>query len=101
MVPDVCYRLDRAREFYGEPMTLTCGYRTPEHNAAIGGVPDSAHTKGMAADIAAPQDPFHREKMMWAFGAAGFVRVESAPIHFHVDTDMTKPNPCFFPGGDH
>lgn len=101
MSDDLCFKLDRAREFFGNPIVLTCGYRSPERNAAIGGVPNSAHTKGLAADVKAPVDPFQREKMMWAFGAAGFRRVESAPRHFHVDVDDTKPIPCFWLGDDH
>lgn len=101
MLPDICFKLDRAREFFGNAIELTCGYRNPEHNKEIGGVPDSAHTKGMAADVKAPIDPFQREKLMWAFGAAGFRRVESAPRHFHVDIDdLTKPSPAFFQGDD-
>jgi zinc D-Ala-D-Ala carboxypeptidase len=100
MVQDVCFKLDRAREFFGFPIVLTCGYRSPEHNAEIGGVPNSAHTKGMAADIRAPQDPVMREKLMWALGAAGFRRVETAPKHFHVDVDDSKPTPCFWEGDD-
>lgn len=101
MVDDICYKLDRARDLFGAPIELTCGYRSPEHNAEIGGVPDSAHTKGMAADVKAPVDPLMREKMMWAFGAAGFRRVESAPKHFHVDVDdHTKPSPAFWEGDD-
>lgn len=98
MVADLCFKLDRAREFYGNPMTLTSGYRAPSHNASIGGVDGSAHTKGMAADVRAPKDPFAREKMAWAFGAAGFKRVEAATKHFHVDVDYTKPTPAFFSG---
>lgn len=101
MTDDICYKLDRAREFFGAPIELTCGYRTPEHNAEVGGVKESAHTKGKAADVKAPLDPAMREKMMWAFGAAGFHRVESAPRHFHVDTDDSKPTPCFWQGEDH
>lgn len=101
LMDDVCFKLDRARELFGNPIVITCGYRTPEHNAEIGGVPGSAHTKGMAVDIKAPVDPFQREKLCWAFGAAGFKRVESAPRHMHVDTDGSKPIPCFWQGDDH
>ena len=102
MLDDVCYKLDRAREFFGNPIVLTCGYRSPEYNAEIGGVPESAHTKGMAADVRAPSDPAMRERLMWSFGAAGFRRVESAPRHFHVDTDdQTKPSPAWWQGEDH
>lgn len=100
LVDDVCYKLDRARELYGFPIIITCGYRSPEHNAKIGGVPNSAHTKGMAVDIRAPQDPEIRERLCWALGAAGFMRLEVAEKHFHADTDKTKPYPCFWIGED-
>ena len=100
VIDDVGFRLDRAREFFGNPIILTCGYRSPEHNAEIGGVVNSSHTKGMAVDFKAPQDAAMREKLMWALGCAGFHRVESAPKHFHVDVDITKPTPSFFQGKD-
>jgi hypothetical protein len=32
-------------------LTMTSLYRSPEHNAAIGGAPNSWHTKGMAVDF--------------------------------------------------
>jgi zinc D-Ala-D-Ala carboxypeptidase len=35
----------------GHPITITSGYRCPELNAAIGGVPDSAHLSGLACDF--------------------------------------------------
>lgn len=100
LVDDLCFKLDRARELFDAPIVLTCGYRSPDHNAAIGGVPESAHTKGMAVDIRAPQDAAMREKLMWSLGAAGFRRVETALRHFHVDVDSTKPTPCFWQGDD-
>lgn len=43
--------LERIRRHFGKPVTVTSGYRTPEHNAKVGGVKNSYHTKGMAADI--------------------------------------------------
>ncbi len=103
LVADLCFKLDRARELFGAPIVITCGYRSPEHNAEIGGVPNSAHTQGLAIDMKAPVDAFQREKLSWALGAAGFRRVESAPRHFHVDTtsDGSKPSPCFWAGDDH
>jgi zinc D-Ala-D-Ala carboxypeptidase len=101
MMPDVCFKLDRAREFFGNPIVLTCGYRDPVHNAEIGGVPNSAHTKGLAADIKAPADPFQRTKLAWALGSAGFRRLEIAPHHYHVDCDdEIKPSPCVWEGVD-
>lgn len=100
MTDDICFKRDRARELFGAPIEQTCGFRSPAHNAEIGGVPNSAHTLGKAFDMKAPVDPLMREKLAWALGAAGFRRVESAPKHFHADTDDTKPTPCFWEGDD-
>lgn len=39
------------RDYTGLPITINSGYRSLEHNANIGGVRKSKHTKGLAADI--------------------------------------------------
>ena len=43
--------LDIAREIYGKPITVNCGYRSPAVNARVGGVDNSQHLTGEAADI--------------------------------------------------
>ena len=43
--------LDPAREQLGKPIYVNSGYRCPRHNAAVGGVPNSQHMRGEAADI--------------------------------------------------
>ncbi len=45
--------LELIRGIYGAPITITSGYRCEAHNANIGGVEFSTHTRGMAADIVA------------------------------------------------
>ena len=45
--------LDTLREKNGE-LTLSCAYRCPEHNAEVGGVDNSEHTQGLAADVIVP-----------------------------------------------
>lgn len=35
----------------GKPVSITSGYRSPELNALVGGVPTSSHCTGCAADI--------------------------------------------------
>lgn len=35
----------------GKAITINSGYRSPEHNKAVGGVSNSQHVKGTAADI--------------------------------------------------
>ena len=44
--------LQPLRTAVGIPMPINSGYRCPELNAAVGGVPTSQHMKGEAADIA-------------------------------------------------
>ncbi len=43
--------LNPARQSYGKQIFVNSGYRCPEHNAAVGGVKNSQHMKGEAADI--------------------------------------------------
>ena len=45
--------LDPLREHWGLPIRVTSGYRCPELNAEVGGVEDSYHMDGCAADITA------------------------------------------------
>lgn len=45
-------KLEEVRKHLGgKAIIVTSGYRDPVHNAAVGGVRNSTHTKGMAADI--------------------------------------------------
>lgn len=43
--------LDPLREWYGRPIYVNSGYRCPQLNRAVGGVADSFHLTGCAADI--------------------------------------------------
>lgn len=47
--------LNQLRLRFGKPLVVTSGYRSPEHNKAVGGVANSYHTQGLAADIR-PED---------------------------------------------
>lgn len=44
--------LEPLRSWLGKPIQITSGFRSPAHNARIGGAKNSLHTTGMAADIA-------------------------------------------------
>ncbi len=48
--------LENFRHECGKPLHILSGYRCQEHNAEIGGVKNSGHTKGVAADIRTPTD---------------------------------------------
>lgn len=43
--------LDPARQEFGRPVLVNSGYRCPKHNAEVGGVANSQHMKGEAADV--------------------------------------------------
>ena len=43
--------LDPARQRYGGPVLVNSGYRCARHNTAVGGVVNSQHMRGEAADI--------------------------------------------------
>lgn len=43
--------LNQLRLRFGHALVVNSGYRSPEHNKEVGGVPNSYHTKGLAADI--------------------------------------------------
>lgn len=43
--------LDRARSHFRQPITVISGLRCQQHNTAVGGVPNSQHQFGEAADI--------------------------------------------------
>ncbi len=44
--------LQCVRDHFGKPVTVHSGYRTKAYNAKVGGVANSQHLKGTAADIA-------------------------------------------------
>jgi zinc D-Ala-D-Ala carboxypeptidase len=46
--------LELFRSLAGRPVVVHDGYRCPLHNQKVGGVNDSEHTRGMAADISIP-----------------------------------------------
>lgn len=50
-LPELADRLQALRAHYAKPVRINSGYRCPEHNKAIGGVPHSYHVQGMAVDV--------------------------------------------------
>lgn len=78
-----------AREKAGIPFKITSGYRTEAHNKKVGGVANSSHLRGYAADISAKDSPT-RFKIVSALLEAGFSRVGIASSFVHVDNDPDK-----------
>lgn len=83
------YYCQMIREHFGKPVTINSGYRTPEYNSTLkGAVPDSYHTKGMAADIAVSGiSPSVVANYASAIGVKGIGRYSTFT---HIDTRTTN-----------
>jgi zinc D-Ala-D-Ala carboxypeptidase len=81
--------LDDVRACAGIPFFINSGYRTPAHNAAVGGVPNSSHVKGLAADIAAITDSQKRTIAQCAI-RNGITRIGWGNTFIHLDMDTEK-----------
>lgn len=97
---DFVHLLDKIREKVGFPLIINSGYRSPEHNVRIGGVKNSAHMRGLAADI--KTDTWERTfEVIRAALELGIRRVGVAAngTYVHVDIDSTLPHPrmWFYP----
>lgn len=54
---ELCMVLEAVRAEFNRPMVIISGYRTPEHNTAVGGEDDSRHMHADAADVAVVNVP--------------------------------------------
>ena len=85
------------REHFGKPVTITSGYRTAAHNAAVGGAKSSQHLLGRAADIRVQRVSVedvaaYAESLMPDWGGIGRYPVKAGRTTgwVHVDTRATK-----------
>ena len=83
--------LDDARGIAGIPFKITSGYRSAEHNQKVGGVKNSSHLVGKAADIGVGSGN-ERYIILDALIKAGFCRMGIAKTFIHCDNDETKSN---------
>lgn len=88
---DLVKLLENIREASGgKAVTINSGYRSPEHNKAVGGVSNSQHVKGTAADIVvADTDPLTVGQIAEYFlNTKGGIGVYKS--FTHVDTRATR-----------
>lgn len=82
--------LDLVRERCGFPLKINSGYRTKEHNDKVGQTPTSAHTKGLAVDVACT-DSYKRKKLLEHLMFFKIRRIRIYPTHIHVNGDPEAP----------
>ena len=82
--------LDALRAQAGIPLVLNCAYRSVAHDRAKGRSGDSAHTRGLAADIRCNAGAT-RMKIVRAALALGITRIGIGSSFVHVDIDKSLP----------
>lgn len=87
---DLVAILQKIRNHFGKPVTITSAYRTPPRNKAVGGTNYSQHLYGRAADISvkatAPKSvAAYVEKLLPGKGGIGIYST-----FVHVDVRSTK-----------
>ena len=82
-------QLDLARGFSNVPYVINSGFRTPYWNEQVGGVPDSSHLTGWAADIRADSSN-RRYLVLKGLIEAGFTRIGIGQNFIHCDCDPSK-----------
>lgn len=82
-------KLQDLRTKLGFPFVVTSGFRCYAHNATVGGVENSAHTKGEAADISIGGSSQRFRFLRSAIFS--FDRVGVYPTFIHVDVSTTLP----------
>lgn len=93
MQPEFLALLDECRERAGVPFKITSSYRTPEHNARVGGSPTSMHLKGRAVDIACSSGRVRARIMHAALGLGLTVGVMKNALHLD---DRSTDSPIVF-----
>jgi len=85
IIPELVLLLQKVRDRIGKPIQITSGYRTPEHNRAVGGAKASYHMKGMAADIICwKTSRFDLARICFEAGFPCIILYPDKP-HVHVD----------------
>ena len=84
------------REHFGKAVTITSGYRTAAHNAAVGGAKSSQHLLGRAADIrvqgvSVEDVAAYAESLLPGWGGVGRYPVKAGRAKGWVHVD-TRPN---------
>lgn len=82
--------LQPLRNIYGKRMKINSGYRCPELNKAVKGVPTSQHVKGEAADVACSHPAYLVECLKKS--GLDFDQCIQYSSFLHLSLKLTGPN---------
>jgi uncharacterized protein YcbK (DUF882 family) len=83
-------RLDLLRSDFGRPLRILSAYRTPLHNAFVGGAPLSRHLTANAADISIVELEGGKTTLRSLAFQAGFRGFGYYRTFLHVDTGPAR-----------
>ena len=90
-------KLQKLRDAYGKPLTITSGYRSPKHSIEASKPTGklSTHARGCAADIACNgQQAYEIMKLAFQLGFTGIGVSQKGSARFvHLDTFSGSPRP--------
>lgn len=86
--------LEKVRVEYNSPLRVTSGFRCAQHNAEVGGVTNSAHGSGLAADIQPALVNVDELDKVYEISFKHFNNIgDGRRLHFvHVDVRQLKPD---------
>ena len=94
VLPRLLEALEALRSRAGGPILVQDGYRCPEHNLQVGGVRDSQHRMGMAADIVicgcSLQQMFDLADSVPQFAQGGIGVYDGGFIHVDVRDEVAR-----------
>ena len=87
--PKLVEKLQCLRDLVGKPIVVTSGCRCHLYNKHIGGVIDSPHLEGIAADIQV--EGMTPTTLSILANRIQYIRIGIYPVHVHID--IKPPNP--------
>lgn len=80
------FALDALRGLLGHSLRINSGYRTPEHNKAVGGAPRSQHLDGNAFDISTSGWTHEQRRDLAIYARKlGFCGIGMGKTFIHID----------------
>ena len=87
MQPRFLEMLQSLRDRYGKPMTITSGYRSPNHSTERKKAKPGTHAQGIAADIyVTGPDKYRLVKLAFEYGFTG-IGIDKSFIHLDASRD--------------